>query len=175
MAKSNEFPDAESVVRWFMTDKHGQPKNPPSHDADDLRGLVRVMLERRHRFAIRDDDMADPSDAWNWILEFGLLYLQGTMGWITREGKFLTCGWAKHDDLLYWMNMEPEDAERQGWVRVTQNQRYRSVYRLSPKQRSVLKRLGIDPDRDGERQLPVWTPDDKRPLSSVNAGSDKEG
>lgn len=175
MAKDSEFPDAESVVSWFLHDKNGLLKDPPSHDEADLRLLVAVMLERPHRFGFMDGESVEPAEAWNWILEFDLLYLEGRMGWITREGKFLTCGWAKHDYLLYWLNMEPWDAERLGWVRVTQGKRYRSAYRLSPKQRSVLKKLEIEPDRDAERMLPVWVADDTRPMSTENLGSSRNG
>nr|WP_250808275.1 hypothetical protein [Neorhizobium tomejilense] len=175
IAKNTEFPDIESVVHWFMHDKDDLPKDPPSHDEADLRELVQVMLTRPHPFGFRDDEPVDPADAWNWILEFGFLYLHGTMGWITREGKFLTCGWAKHDNLLYWLNMEPEDAERQGWVRVTQGKRYRSAYRLSPNQRRVLKKLDIEPDKEAERMLPLWVAYDTRPISAENAGADRNG
>lgn len=172
---TNDFPDAESVVAWFMTDKDGNRNDPPTHDEADLRGLVHVMLEKPDPFSIEKTDTLAPVDAWKLILEFGLLYLGGRQGWIERDGKFWTCGHAKHDLLLYWMNMEPREAEARGWVRVTQWGRYRSRYRMSPKQRRVLKSLGITPQSDTERMLPFWTDGDDRPMATANLGVDRNG
>ena len=175
MSARDDFPDAEAVVQWFLTDKHGQVKAQPTHDEGDLRKLVDTMLARPDPFGWKDAERPSPARAWNWALDFGLLYIGGKQGWIDREGKFWTCGWAKHDNLLYWLGMEPEDAEKAGWVRVTQGLRYRSRYRLSPRQRRALKRLGVEADKDAERLLPVWVEDDTRDISTENLGSDPAG
>lgn len=174
MAKSSEIESAEDVVQWFLTDKNGDLKEKPTHDEADLRMLVDSMLSLPDPFGWKDEKPS-PATVWNRILEFGFLYLGGKFGWIDRDGKLWTCGHAKHDFLLTSMGMEVDDAERRGWVRVTMGPRYQARYRMSPRQRRKLKALGIEPDSQAERLLPIWVENDTGPISTANLSSDRQG
>jgi hypothetical protein len=167
----DEFIDVASVVEWFMTDKNGDLIDPPTHDEADLTALITTMITRPSPFD--DHETVRLSRAWDWTLENGLLYLKAKSGWIDREGKMWGCHWAWHDKLLYWLNMTADDAERRGWVKVSQD-RYRSRYRMSAAQRRALSKLGVERDRETERMLPEWRENDTRPAATDNLGSDAD-
>ncbi|MDW9481735.1 hypothetical protein GOB57_24105 [Sinorhizobium meliloti] len=166
---SDDFTDIASVVEWFMTDKNGVRKEPPTHDESDLTALITTMVSRPDPFD--DTTPVTLSRAWDWTLENGLLYLGAKNGWIDRDGKMLGCHWVWHAKLLYWLNMTEDEAERLGWVKVT-GDRYRSRYRMSPNQSRTLSRLGIERDREAERMLPEWRADDSRTIATENLGED---
>ena len=166
---SNDFTDVASVVQWFMTDKNGVRKETPTHDEADLTALITTMVTRPSPFD--DNYPVELHHAWDWTLSNGLLYLGAKNGWIDRDGKMWGCHWAWHAKLLYWLDMTEDDAEKRGWVKVTRD-RYRSRYKMSPKQVRTLSRLGIERDRQAERLLPAWRPDDTGPVATENLGSD---
>jgi hypothetical protein len=169
MGMSDDFTDIASVVEWFMTDKNGVRKDPPTHDEADLTALITTMVTRTSPFD--DNEDVRLSRAWDWTLENGLLYVGATNGWIDRDGKMWGCHWAWHTKLLYWLNMEEGDAEERGWVKVTRHH-YRSRYRLSRKQVRALSKLGVPRDRKAELTLPFWQPEDNGPISTENLGVD---
>ena len=169
---SHEFNNADDIVRWFLTDKHGEPKKIPSHDEADLRTLVTNMLAKPDPFD-SDGEPPRPSRVWNWIVDFGLLHLGQKNGWIDREGKMWGCGWAQHDRLLYWMGREAGDVEADGWVKVS-NGRYRSRYRMTPAQRKTMRAIGVAVDNETERMLPHWRAGDTSPAETANLGADRD-
>lgn len=168
---SEDFEDVASVVEWFMTDKDGNRRDPPTHDETDLTALITSMVERPSPF----DDRAPVKlhRAWDWTLSNGLLYLGAKSGWVDRDGKMWGCHWAWHIRLAYWLGMTEEEAERKGWVKVT-NGRYRSLYRMTPAQSRTMRRIGIVVDRQKERVLPHWTPGDTNAPSTENVGIDAD-
>lgn len=173
----SEFPDVESVVQWFMTDKHGNRHAEPTHDEADLRAFVTNMTT----LPIPDDRSGrtlSPGRAWNVILDGNFLYLSGKLGWLDRDGKLFSCGWANHAKLLYWMGKKEVEVEQEGWVRINRGARgltYRSCFKASPAQRRKLKTLGVDVDPDVERLLPAWTEQNRAgPISFENLGADAD-
>jgi hypothetical protein len=168
---SYDFTDVASVVEWFMTDKNGDRRDPPTHDEADLTALISTMVGKPSPFD--DRDVVELHHAWDWTLENGLLYLKSKNGWLDRDGKMWGCHWAWHAKLLYWLDMTEDDAERKGWVKVSMG-RYRSRYRMSAAQRRALSKLGIERDKAAERMLPEWREDDTRPISTENLGADRD-
>jgi len=113
-----------------------------SHDRAQLDRLLDARLGKRDprdTFS-RDDKVMSLDDLWNLITDCGFLYEGGKWGWITPEGEFLTCGYASHDRLLLMLDIEIEDAEDLGWVRVSMAT-IQNKYRLTGQQRRALRDL----------------------------------
>lgn len=173
----SEFPDVESVVRWFMTDKDGNRLAEPTHDEADLRAFVTNMSTMPY-----PDDPSKrpltPARAWNVIVDGNFLYLSGELGWLDRNGKLFSCGWANHNKLLYWLGKDDAEVEREGWVRINRGASgltYRSCFKASPAQRRKLKSLGVEVDTAVERLLPAWSEQDRTgPVSFENLGADAD-
>jgi hypothetical protein len=163
----------DGVVAWFLHDKHGDRDTDPSHDEVDLRRLVEAMTTLPSPFNGSVDEPLVPSRAWSIIIDYSLLYRNGKSGWLDRDGKMWSCDYATHTWLTYWLGMTDSEPEEKGWVRVSQA-RYRSRYRMTPKQRRALSAIGIVPDKEKERLLPVWIENDTRPISTENLGADRD-
>ncbi|TLX17104.1 hypothetical protein [Rhizobium sp. MHM7A] len=173
----SDITDVESVVRWFLTDKDGNPHAEPTHNEADLRAFVKNMTT----FPYPDDPCKrplTPGRAWNVILDGNFLYLSGKLGWLDRDGKLFSCGWANHAKLLYWMGKQEVEVEQEGWVRINRGARgltYRSCFKASPAQRRKLKSLGVEVDTEVERMLPAWTEQNRvGPISFENLGADAD-
>jgi hypothetical protein len=171
MPYDDDFTDVASVVRWFMTDKNGDPRDPPTHDETDLTALITSMVGKPSPFGF--NDAVELHHAWDWALSNGLLYLGAKEGWVDRDGKMWGCHWAWHDKLAYWLDMTGDEAERKGWLKVSRGG-YRSRYRMTAAQRRALSRIGIERNKEAERMLPEWRPDDTNPIATENLGSDRD-
>lgn len=166
----DEFRDIEDVVRWFVGDET-EPRE--GYDADELRLLIANMLRLPDPFRNPEDaTTATLRQAWNWILDFNLLHQSAVNGWIDRSGKKWGCGWASHDRLVYWLSREVADVEADGWARVTRGT-YRSMFRLTREQRKTLKSMGLRPDEQRERTMPIWSPGSSG-AGSANLDADAE-
>ena len=129
-------------------------------DADDieiLREIVAIMLSRPDPIGSSNEAPPSVDDAIRYIDRYEIL-CGGRIGWITRDGTFLTCGHGAHERLLYWLGIEANDAEQAGWVRVSFSTipPWQCLFRLTSFQYGVLKSLGHKIEASIEMQKPEW-------------------
>lgn len=148
----NEFSSScpntyEEVIEWFCTGKR------ITHDEKLLRKLLDGMLSKPDP-VVKCIDVT-PSKAWNWIIDFGLLFKGGRSGWITPKGEFYSAAYAAHERLLYWLDIDTKDAEAAGWARFNHNY-YQCAFRVSAAQKRILVESGHEIDMGKERLKPRW-------------------
>lgn len=139
----------DELVAWFSR----------SHNPDQIRKLAESMITRPHP---AHGSVVDIGQAWNEIIDHSYLSIHSMIGWVDRGGVLHSCGCGAHDRLLYWMDMEPVDAESLGWCRIggfpSRPMGYQCNFRLTRDQKACLERVGILVDDGEERLKPVWKP-----------------
>jgi hypothetical protein len=150
--RDNPLETVDDVVRYYA---RGPRK---THDEALVRTLVERMVSMRDPFVPEGVDSAPvtPAKAHRWINTFSLLYENGTLGWLDREGRFYSCAYAAHERLLDWLGWETADLERAGWARVGPHGT-QCLFRLSPAQRRAINKAGRLFDAEKDRLKPVWT------------------
>lgn len=83
-----------------------------------------------------------------------LLNPYSEQGWLSPEGSFYGCKFYQHDDLAYaLLRKSPQALEWSGWVRVHADLfRHPEGDELTKRQKSVLVKLGFEPDGYGQRR-----------------------
>lgn len=122
-------------------------------------GRVRTFDERTMRILL-DGMVANPgptgtmypAQAWNIVMDHGLLLDGADSGWLMRDGRMLGANYAAHERLLGYLGIIAADAEAMGWARVSRRRGFKCMFRLSPEQRSALEDIGTLVD-DGEERL----------------------
>jgi len=133
----------DAVVEWFGD----------THDEADLRKLLTLMTSKTDRWG----DPITPGRAWSLIVEHTLLYRDHHIGWVTREGKMLSCDWAYHEKLLDHLGLDAWQVEAAGWARVALR-KFQCTFRMSKEQRLRVEACGCLVDRGEEELKPEWTP-----------------
>jgi len=133
----------DEVVEWFSG----------SHDEADLRLLLGILTGQTDRWG----DPITPARAWSLIVDHDLLYRDHHIGWVTREGKMLSCAYAYHEKLLNHLGLDSWQVEAAGWARVALR-KFQCAFRMTRAQRLRVEACGCLVDRREEDLKPEWTP-----------------
>lgn len=148
----SEIKTIEDAVDFFVKGRR------VLHIESEIRFLITQMVELPNPFSasFRKEWVTDasPRDAWNWVINFGLLYTTARHGWVMPEGKLLSANWAAHERLLYWLGLETADVEAAGWARVGPHG-YQCMYRLTRAQKDRIEKSGLLVEKADERLKPA--------------------
>lgn len=113
-----------------------------------------TMPDQRYTYAFSDDPSKQPPvtpSALCHVIYDRSFFLSGDTGWIDREGNFYGCGYASHERLLEWMDMNSIEQEQEGWIKLSRRVAH-AVFAPSTAQISTIMRLiaGIEEINKGD-------------------------
>lgn len=109
------------LIAWFTATeivRHDGSRSArePQMTAENAARLAAKIGKPGYHFW--DDEPASPYAIWNMALGH-CLFMHDKFGWVDRGGNFYGCSHAAHEIMLFFLDMNIQEAEDAGWVRIS--------------------------------------------------------